>query len=283
LLIGVAAFLLLLMGVYQAVERTLMLLVVVMSCCFLVTAVMVGPHMGELIRGLFAVSFPSGAGKTVIALIGTTIVPYNLFLHASIVSEKWSHEEDVDQSLRYCRRDTILAVGLGGCVTMAILVTSAASFFAAGIKVDSAGTMARQLEPLLGSNARYLFAAGLFAAGMTSAVTAPLAAAYATCGALGWPKKLRSRRFSLVWILVIVVGTLLATLTGKSPIQAILFAQAANGLLLPVVVVFLLVVMNRANLLGRYTNNMAANVIGALVALIAGAIGVVAIVKLFLP
>jgi Mn2+/Fe2+ NRAMP family transporter len=247
----------------------------------LITAVLVGPHLGELVRGLFAVSFPTGAGTTVIALIGTTIVPYNLFLHASIVSEKWS-PADLDQSLRHCRRDTILAVGLGGCVTMAILVTSAASFFAAGIKVDSAGTMARQLEPLLGSNARYLFAAGLFAAGMTSAVTAPLAAAYATCGALGWPKKLRSLRFSLVWIFVVVVGTLLATVTGKSPIQAILFAQAANGLLLPVVVVFLLVVMNRDGLLGRYTNNMAANLIGVLVAIIAGGIGVVQIVKLFL-
>ncbi len=136
LLIGVAAFLLLLMGVYQTVERTLMVLVLGMSCCFLVTAAMVGPHLGDLVRGLFFVDFPSGAGKTVIALIGTTIVPYNLFLHASVVSQKWSAGDELDQSLRHCRRDTILAVGLGGCVTMAILVTSAATFYAAGIKVD---------------------------------------------------------------------------------------------------------------------------------------------------
>jgi manganese transport protein len=280
LLIGMAAFLLLLLGVYQAVERTLMVLVLAMSCCFLITAVIVGPDLGDLMRGFASLRFPKGSATTVIALVGTTIVPYNLFLHASVVSQKWSRD-DLDRSLRQCRRDTLLAVGLGGCVTIAILVTSAAAFFAAGMKIDSAGTMARQLEPLLGSSARYFFAAGLFAAGMTSAVTAPLAAAYATSGALGWPIKLRSRRFSVVWMLVIVVGTLMAMLTGNSPIEAIVFAQAANGILLPVVVVFLLVVMNRSSLLGRYTNNLAANVIGVLVTLIAGGLGLVQIAKLF--
>ncbi len=278
-LIGAAALLLLVMGVYQTVERTLMVLVVTMSCCFLITAVMVRPHLGDLARGLIPMRFPSGAGMTVIALIGTTIVPYNLFLHASVVSEKWPAGRDVDQSLHQCRRDTILAIALGGGVTMAILVSSAAMFHAAGVKVDSAGMMARQLEPLLGSSAKYFFAGGLFAAGMTSAVTAPLAAAYATCGALGWPKQLRSLRFAAVWLFVIATGTILATV-GKSPIQAILFAQAANGILLPVIVVFLLTVMNRKQLLGRYTNGRWANVVGVFVVLTAAGLGIAQLIRL---
>jgi Mn2+/Fe2+ NRAMP family transporter len=86
----------------------------------------------------------------------------------------------------------------------------------------------------------------------------------------------------MVWMAVIAVGTAMAILTGRSPIQAIVFAQAANGLLLPVVVVFLLVVMNRPSLLGRYTNSATANVIGILVTLIAGGIGLVQLAKLLL-
>ena len=127
--------------------------------------------------------------------------------------------------------------------------------------------MAQQLEPLLGANARYFFAAGLFAAGLSSAVTAPLAAAYAVCGALGWSRDMRGTGFRLTWLTVLVSGTTFAAL-GTKPLTAILFAQAANGFLLPILAIFLLVVMNRSDLLGRYVNRRWANGAGALVVLV---------------
>jgi Mn2+/Fe2+ NRAMP family transporter len=136
--------------------------------------------------------------------------------------------------------------------------------------------MSQQLEPLLGAGARYFFAAGLFAAGLSSAVTAPLAAAYAVCGVLGWPLDLRGRRFRLIWLAVLLCGTGFSVV-GIKPLAAILFAQAANGFLLPFCAVFLLLIMNRRDILGPYVNKPLANTLGVLVVLVTVALGLVKI------
>jgi manganese transport protein len=270
--VGAGAFALLASGAYKIIERALVALVVVMSVVFVLTAVIVRPSLGDMLAGIFAPGIPTGALITVVALIGTTVVPYNLFLHASSVQEKWPESVPTRQALSESRLDASLSIALGGLVTLAILSTAAAAFFARGIEIESAGQMAEQLEPLLGPAARYFFATGLLAAGLTSAATAPLAAAFATAGALGWRRDLRSWRFRAVWGVIIVVGTVFAVL-GTEPVAAIVFAQAANGVLLPVIAGFLLVAMNRRDLLGEFRNGIAANVAGGAVFLVATGLG----------
>jgi manganese transport protein len=272
LIVGAGAFVVLALGVYRTIERLLIVMVVVMSITFVVTAILVRPHLGAIARGMFLPSLPEGSVVTVIALIGTTVVPYNLFLHASAVKEKWSDAASVPDTLKLVRLDTGLSVLLGGLVTLAILIT-AATCYPVGTELESAAAMAEQLEPLLGSAAKTFFAIGLLAAGLTSAITAPLAAAYATAGALGWPSDLRSWRFRAMWAVIVVIGTALAV-AGYSPVDAIVFAQAANGILLPVIAVFLLVVVNRSDLLGQYTNRLTANLLGVLVVATAAGIGI---------
>jgi manganese transport protein len=169
---------------------------------------------------------------------------------------------------------------LGGLITLAIVATAAAAFFEQGLSIESAGQMAQQLEPLLGPAAKYFFAVGLLAAGLTSAITAPLAAAYATSGALGWERNLGSWKFQAVWAIIIVVGTVLAAL-GTQPVTAIVFAQAANGVLLPIIAVFMLVVANRSNLLGEFKNGIVTNILGAFVVLVATVLGVFLILRAF--
>ncbi len=271
LVVGAAACALLSLGAYRWIERVLIALVGLMSIVFLTTAIIVRPDLGAVFAGMFVPSIPPGSLVTILALIGTTVVPYNLFLHASAVREKWSGRVATDETLADARVDTFVAIGLGGLVTLAIVVT-AATFFVQGSSIDSVAMMAEQLEPLLGRAAKYFFAAGLLAAGLTSAITAPLAAAYATAGALGWDRGLKDPRFRAVWAVILVIGVALATL-GHSPVAAILFAQAANGILLPVVAVFLLIVMNRSDLLGKYTNGVVANVLGAVVVLTVSGLG----------
>jgi manganese transport protein len=280
IVIGVSAFALLASGAYRVIERALVALVIVMSIVFLVTAIMVRPSLGDFLGGVFAPSIPPGALITVIALIGTTVVPYNLFLHASSVQEKWPESVPTRQAVAESRTDTTLAIILGGLITLAVVATAAAAFFGTGTEIESAGQMAEQLEPLLGPAAKYFFAIGLLAAGLTSAVTAPLAAAYATSGALGWERNLRNRKFQAVWAVIIVIGTVLAVL-GTNPVAAILFAQAANGLLLPVVAVFLLVVMNRSDLLREYKNGVVANILGTVVVVIVAGLGIFRILQVF--
>ena len=279
LVVGASAFALLALGNYRWLERILMVLVGVMSVVFLTTAIVVRPSLSGIFWGTAVPTIPTGSLLTIIALIGTTVVPYNLFLHASIVREKWPQEIAVDQALKGSRLDTLISISLGGLVTLAVVVT-AAVFFERGSQIDSAAKMAEQLQPLLGPAAHYFFAMGLLAAGLTSAVTAPLAAAYATAGALNWPRGLKTRRFQAVWAAIVIVGTVLA-MFGREPVTVIIFAQAANGLLLPVIAIFLLIVVNRGELLGRHKNGIAANLLGGSVVLVATGLGVFQLLRVF--
>jgi manganese transport protein len=274
-IVGVAAFALLASGAYKLIERVLVALVIVMSVVFILTAIIVirPSDVGNILAGAFVPTIPAGALITVVALIGTTVVPYNLFLHASSVQEKWPESVPTREALAESRTDTTISIVLGGIITVAILATGAAAFFGTGTEITDAGQMAEQLEPLLGAFAKYFFAIGILAAGVTSAITAPLAAAYATSGALGWERNLRSMKFRAVWLIVLVVGTVLAAL-GTNPVAAIVFAQAANGVLLPIIAVFLLFVMNRSDLLGEFKNGTVGNVLGVIIVVFAAALGV---------
>jgi len=276
LLVGILSGFLLASGRYRLVEHVLVALVLLMSIVFLLTFVMLRPSPALLLAGLFRPSLPEGSLLTAIALIGTTVVPYNLFLHSSAVLEKWPGGEGTDRALATARLDSGVSIGLGGLITLAVMSTSAAAFFAGGVEITPT-SIAEQLEPLLGESARYFFAAGLFAAGLSSAVTAPLAAAYAVCGVMGWGGGLSSAGFRLVAFTVLVCGTLFAVI-GTQPLAAILFAQAANGFLLPICAVFLLLVMNR-NALGDHRNGRWSNLAGAAVVLVTVGLGLLKVLQ----
>ncbi len=279
LLIGGLAALLLAGGGYKLLEPILIVLVLIMSMVFVLTMLMIDLDLGAMMVGLFKPSMPSGSALTVVALIGTTVVPYNLFLHANIVQEKW-RGTDTAQAIKESRGDTVISIGLGGLITLAVMSTSAVAFFNTGAQF-SAASLATQLEPVLGTAANSFFAFGLMAAGLTSAITAPLAAAYAVTGAMGWPTDFNDRRFKLIWMLVLAVGTLFAAL-GTKPIAAILFAQAANGILLPVTAIFLIIIMNRVDLLGEYRNRLVTNMLGVTVVVAVSGLGLWNLVRLFL-
>ena len=130
-------------------------------------------------------------------------------------------------------------------MTASILITASAAFFDTQTPWRGTEQIAEQLRPTLGASSGFAFALGLFAAGLTSAITAPLATAFAVCGCLGWDAQPASSRFRLIALSVIASGAILAISLGKSPAITILFAQIANGLLLPVIAVFLLVVVKK--------------------------------------
>lgn len=257
IIIGAVAFALLAIGNYKILEKVFIALVAIMSISFIITAVITKPNIPELLQGLF-VPRNGGAGVlTVMALIGTTVVPYNLFLHASLVSEKWK-----DKSfLKVAQKELFWSISLGGLVSMAIVVTAAASGV---LNVKSAADLAAGLEPVFGSYATWFIAIGLFAAGISSSITAPLAAAYVVTGCMGWKKDLTSIRFKMVWAGILFLGVIFSSL-GFQPVEIIRFAQVANGILLPVVAIFLLWVVNRRTVMGSAGNSMKLNILAFLI------------------
>ena len=273
LIVGVIAFILLYIGNYKLLERALISLVVLMSISFLITAIITKPNLIEIFKGTFIPKFPEGSLLTIIGLIGTTVVPYNLFLHASLVKEKWHTEND----LRHARKDTIISIVLGGIVSMAIIITASSI---PALTINNAADLALGLEPLYGDFAKYFLAIGLFAAGITSAITAPLASAYVVKGCLGWKVGLSSKKFKAVWMLILLLGVIFSSL-GIKPIDIIKFAQVANGMLLPLVAGILLWMMNKESILGSFRNTKWQNLAGIIIVLFTIFLGLKSILKVF--
>jgi NRAMP (natural resistance-associated macrophage protein)-like metal ion transporter len=261
---------------YRLVERVLIVLVFLMSVSFLSTAIIMKPDIGAVLKG-FIPSFPEDSLYLVLALVGTTVVPYNLFLHSAAVKEKWRSIE----RLKDVRRDLVVSISLGGLISVSIVITSAMAFYAKGVAVESGAQMASQLQPLFGSVANVLFGIGFFAAGMSSAVTAPYAAAFASSGVLGWQEGQNSKRFRAVWLGVILVGVTVS-LFNFSPIGVIVFAQVANGLFLPVASIFLLIVLNSRRILGDAVNTWRQNILGGAIVVIVSLLGLWNIYKLLI-
>jgi Mn2+/Fe2+ NRAMP family transporter len=256
LLIAALAATLLYTGSYRLLERVLVAMVILMSVAFALVAFETRPSAEALLTGLVP-RMSLDQTLTVVGLIGTTVVPYNLFLHASIVQEKWSGPAQ----LAFMRQDTAVTVGIGGLISMAIIVAAASI---QGAEVTNAAELARALEPVFGVSSRYVLGIGLFAAGVTSAITAPLAAAYVASGCMGWSRNLRARHNRIVWATVLTAGVIFSFF-GGSPIEVIRFAQVTNGILLPLIVVFLLWAINRRRLTGDFVNTRAQNLLGVVV------------------
>lgn len=272
IIIGIIAFVILYIGKYKLLTSTMMILVGLMSIAYISTALLSNPDWSAFFGGLIP-QFPDGSIWTIMALLGTTVVPYNLFLHSSLSKEKWGGAQDIPQM----RKDTIASISLGGIISLAILMTAANT----GLKQDvSVENMVQGLEPLFGSFAGVFLGIGLFAAGISSAITAPLAAAYVACDCFGWAQERNSIKFRAVWMIVLGSGVLISSL-GLKPIEIITFAQIANGLLLPLIAGFLLWVINRKILMGNYRNSIMQNVVGILIWLIALALGIRSLWKIF--
>ncbi|KRP30093.1 MAG: manganese transporter [Cryomorphaceae bacterium BACL22 MAG-120619-bin32] len=271
ILVGFIAFILLYIGNYKFLEKVLISFVLLMSFSFLITAIITKPNLLEIIHGLFIPSLPEQSLLTVIGLIGTTVVPYNLFLHASLVREKWKKNEDI----KFAKKDTIIAILIGGLVSISIIISAATISLK---EISNAADLALGLVPLYGNFAKYFLAIGLFSAGITSAITAPLAAAYVVKECFGWQANLKSKSFRAVWMTILILGVIFSSI-GIKPIEIIKFAQIANGLLLPIITAILLWIMNKKSVLGSFTNSKIQNIFGFFIFFITVFLGIKTILK----
>ena len=271
LILAVIAAALLVSGSPQGVARTMAIFVALMGAGFLAVAISLAPPLASLFAGLVPTpgfGDDSVALLGVLALVGTTVVPYNLFLGAALAR---------GQGLNEMRFGLAVAVGFGLLITAGILVVGTS--LTGEFSFDALGDV---LAVELGGWARIGFGIGLLAAGVSSAVTAPLAAALTARGLFGAPDDARWQasgwRFRSVWLVILIIGVGFG-LADIRPTPAILTAQAFNGVLLPLVALFLLAAMNDGALLGENANGPVANAFGLLVVGVATMLGLTALVR----
>ena len=250
---------------YRLLERAMLILVGLMTCLLTGLAVACLPELITAHRQVVS-NVHAFDATVVLALIGTTVVPYNLFLHATAVRHRWSGIALAD-ALRQARMESAGAIVVGGVVTAAIMIvatvviagdTSRPALEALQVGID-------QRFPDIG---RWAMGAGLFAAGLTSAIAAPVAAGWAVCGVMGWNTSSGSKAFKGVALMVLAVGMLFAIFAAR-PVALIVLAQATNAVLLPLVALVLLAIVNSPLIPHDYRNGWPQNLI------VTGVIGVV--------
>ena len=270
LAIGTVAAALVIAGKPAWLEKLLIALVLAMSLAFIGGLAVIEVDWAAAARGLVP-SLPSDSLFTAIALIGTTVVPYNLFLHAASVRNTFGADRE---GLAASQLDTAISVTLGGLLSMAIVIMGAATAAMAASGAGPLDDIGARLESLFGVPARIVFALGLIGAGFSSALTAPVATGYVLAemmGGAGDPAR-RARIFKGTALAVVIIGTLFAVFA-VNPVELILIAQSANGLLLPILAAFLLWVASRRASLGSFANGPVANTAGVAVVLMCAGLG----------
>ena len=248
---------------YRVVERVF-LSVAVVFLAYVVSAFVAGPNWGEVGRGLItpSVTFDPKTLGLMVATVGTTVTPYMFFYLQSSVADKGLGPEEFPLE----RADAILGGIWTNVIALFIVVVAAVTIFPRGIHIQTAEEAAIALAPVAGNFAKALFAIGLFGASVLAATVMPLTTSYAVCESFGWESGV-SRKFSEapvfmgLYTALIVIGAIVVLVPGLPLFGVILVSQNLNGILLPIVLIFMLRLVNKPRLMGGHTNPLWLNVV----------------------
>ena len=277
-LTAAAIWALVLFASYRTVERVF-LSVAVVFVTYIASAVLAHPDWGEVGRAFVTPSLDLAPATLllVVAFVGTTITPYMQFYLQSAVAEKGIGEEELTLE----RADAIGGAIWTNMIAIFIVVATATTIHAAGGSIETAADAAKGLEPVAGSLATSLFAVGLFGASVLAATIMPISTAFVICEAFGWEsgvgKPFRDApTFFGIYTFVLALGALIVLLPGLDPVPVILASQNLQGLLLPIVLVFMVLLVNDARLMGRHRNGRRLNILAW------GAVGLVVVLDVVL-
>ncbi len=250
-------------GNYKSVEKVF-LFACVFYLSYIVSGFMGKPDWGQIGRALVSpkVRMDAGYMTMLLGLVGTTIAPWMQFYLQSSVVDKGLKAKDYP----YLRMDVVFGSLTVNLVAFFIILLCAVTLFQAGIRIETAKDAALALAPLAGDYSSWLFAVGLLNASLFAASILPLSTAYTICEAFGWESSLDRKfveapHFYGLYSLMIFLGAGIILLPDVPLISIMFYTQVANGLLLPVVLLFMLSLINDRRIMGTYVNGPVMNII----------------------
>ncbi len=262
-IVAVLIWALVLFSSYRTVERVF-LSVALVFVAYIFSAFLAHPDWDQVGRAIVTptISFEPSILLLMVAVVGTTITPYMQFYLQSAVAEK----AIADDELRLEQADAIGGAIWTNVIAVFIVVATAATIHAGGMRIETAADAAQALAPVAGELATVLFAVGLFGASVLAATIMPISTAFVICEAFGWESGVGKRLsdappFFGIYTFVLLLGALVVLIPGLDPIPVIVASQNLQGLLLPIVLVFMVLLVNDERLMGRHRNGRRANVV----------------------
>jgi Mn2+/Fe2+ NRAMP family transporter len=260
---ALVVWLLVVRGSYQRVEKVLLALSSVFIA-YVISAFMAQPDWGEVARSFVVPQVLPERGFIALAigLTGTTIAPWMQFLVQSNIVDKGTTIKE----WALARWDVIAGALSANIVACFIIITTATVLHPAGIQITGAEEAAQALAPLAGRYASLLFSIGLLSASVLSAAVLPLTASYAVCEAFGWESGLdhtwaEAPVFNGLYTVVIAAAAAVILLPGLDLIGIMLVSQVVNGIMLPFLLIFMMIIVNDRRIMGRHTNSRLNNVL----------------------
>ena len=267
-LVAVTVWMLVLKGSARWVER-IFLVACSVYVAYVIAGVLAKPDWHEVAIGTFkpTLQMNGPAITMVVTLVGTTIAPWMQFYLQSAIVEKGVRLEDYKLS----RLDVIIGCIVTDIVAFFIVLACGATIYKVGGHINDAKEAAVALGPLAGRHASLLFAFGLFNASLFAASILPLSTTYYVCEAFGWESGIDKRKeeapqFYFLYTLLIVLGAGLVLIPGLPMLKVLLLSQTANGVLLPFILIFMLLLAKDERLMGSYRNGRWLNAISWFVA-----------------
>ena len=260
---GLFVWFLVVRGTYKLVER-----VFLGACLFyiayLISGIMAKPDWHEVLHQTVVPHFELRLEYVImlVGLVGTTIAPWmQFYLQSSIVEKGVSPEQ-----YKLVRLDVVSGCIIAPVVAFFIILACAATIFKVGVPINTAADAAIALKPLAGIYASWLFALGLFVASIFAAAILPLSTAYSVCEGMGWDAGVDRRfeeapQFFGLYTAMIILGAGVVLIPNFPLLKVMYFSQVGNGILLPVILVFMLKLINDKRLMGEFINNRTFNVI----------------------
>lgn len=262
-IIAFGIWLLVLRGNFKRVQ-TVFLAIGAIYLTYVASGFLVNPPWGEIAKQAVTPSFSFSPGYILafIATIGTTITPWGQFFIQSYVVDKGIKAKDYV----YEKVDVYFGAFVTDFIAFFIIICTASTLFKAHIAINDAKDAALALKPLAGAFAQTLFAAGLLNASVLGASILPLATSYSVCEAFGWESGVNTSFhdapiFNGLYTFILAFGALFAMIPKLPLIFVMLFAQDVNGILLPVILIFTLIIVNDKAVMGKYTNGKLFNII----------------------
>lgn len=258
-LVAIVSLTLLLTNSYRRIERVIIGFVSLIGLAFLVEIALVDVDWPSAAAGWVVPSMPQGSAAIVVSVLGAVVMPHNLFLHSEVIqSQHFEGQGDdvIRERLNHEFADTLLSMGIGWAINSAMVILAASTFFVAGTPVDDLALAAATLEPMLGPGARIVFALALLLAGVSSSVTAGMAAGTVSAGMAGEPYDIRDRHSSLgiVACAVVALVAIVAVSAVGDAFSGLVWSQALLSLQLPITVFTQIWLTSNPRVMGRYAN-----------------------------
>ena len=278
-------WLLIVKGSYKSVEKVFLVACLV-YISYPVAAIMAGPDWGVVLKASVTPTLKSDSAfiMTLIGIVGTTIAPWMQFYQQSAVVEKGITAKEYS----FTRLDVIIGCVLAIVVAVFMMVACAATIHQHGLKIETAADAALALKPLVGPHASTLFAIGLFNASLFGACILPLSTAFYICEGLGWESGVdkdfdQAPQFFWLFTIIIIISALLILIPNAPLIMIMFISQVVNGAVLPLVLIFILILINDKKLMGDFVNKPTFNIIASLTVIIMVVLTIIMTLDIALP